>query len=426
MKNKYLLIILIVLFQIANGQVGIGTTAPRGALDINKPTTYNMGLVLPTNASTGNIINPQGGNVAEGTIIYDSSLKCVKVFNGTAWSNCLCDACSTTPTIAADCTQSGFQGTYTGGVALSGATFSVTLTNNSFSTATIGFQASDLTLSGVSGVSVASVTPASVTLNAGQSQIITYNLTGTPAASGTLTGAWSKLNLSCSNSVAVRKTVRFAYWSTYSIGSAEQAAYNSQLSNAANYGASGTYTGNFNGFTFTNITSTLSGLTVANLLSSYDVISTGFANMTAADAAKIKGFVDGGGVAIILFDSGTGTSLFNAFGGTGAVGASGVATATTNTNAINNGIFGNTTNTLITGQGSFGSVTTSQLPAGYTLLAANGAAPQIFVAGNQGKAIFFWDEGVFRDTSVAGTVIDTQQERFLHNIMAYALGKAGF
>jgi len=113
MKNKYLLILLVMLFQIANSQVGIGTTAPRGALDINKPTTYNMGLVLPTNASTGNIINPQGGNVAEGTIIYDSSMKCVKVFNGTAWSNCLCDACSTTPTIAADCTQSGFQGTYT-------------------------------------------------------------------------------------------------------------------------------------------------------------------------------------------------------------------------------------------------------------------------------------------------------------------------
>ncbi|CAI8842268.1 hypothetical protein [Chryseobacterium sp. IT-36CA2] len=425
MKNKYLLILLVMLFQVANGQVGIGTTAPRGALDINKPTTYNMGLVLPTNASTGNIINPQGGNVAEGTIIYDSSMKCVKVFNGTAWSNCLCDACSTTPTIAADCTQSGFQGTYTGGVALSGATFSVTLTNNSFSTATIGFQASDLTLSGVTGVTVASVTPASATLNAGQSQVITYNLSGTPSASGTLTGSWAKLNLSCSNSVPVRKTVRFAYWTGYAIGSAEQAVYNSQLNNAANYGVSGTYSGNFNGFTFTNITSTLSGLTVANLLSNYDVISTGFANMTAADAAKIKGFVDGGGVAIILFDSGTGTSLFNAFGGTGAVGA-GVATATTNTNAINNGIFGNTTNVTITGQGSYGAVTTAQLPAGYTLLAANGAAPQIFVAGNQGKAIFFWDEGAFRDTSVAGTVIDTQQERFLHNIMAYALGKAGF
>ncbi|PTT75120.1 MULTISPECIES: hypothetical protein [unclassified Chryseobacterium] len=425
MKSKYLLISLMVLFQNIYAQVGIGTPTPRGALDINKPTTHNMGLVLPTNSSTGSIINPQGGNVAEGTMIYDSTMKCVKVFNGTTWSNCLCDACTTTPTIVADCTASGFQGTYTNGISLTGASFSLTLTNNSFSTATIGFQTSDLVLSGVGGITVSSVSPATATLNAGQSQIITYNLSGTPASSGTLTGTWSKLSLSCSNSKAVGKTVRFAYWSTYSIGSTEQAIFNSQLSNTANYGSTGIYSGNFNGFAFTNITSTLSTLTVANLLSSYDIICTGYSEMTTADAAKIKGFVDGGGVAIILFDSNIGTTLFNAFGGAGSVG-SGVVTATTNSNAINNGIFGNTTNITINGQGTYGVVSTSQLPSGSTILATNGTSAQIFIAGNQNKAIFIWDEGIFRDTSVVGTVVDTPQERFLHNIVAYALSKAGF
>lgn len=43
----------------AYGQVGIGTTTPRGALDINKPTTNTLGLVLPTNSDTSNIVNPQ-------------------------------------------------------------------------------------------------------------------------------------------------------------------------------------------------------------------------------------------------------------------------------------------------------------------------------------------------------------------------------
>ena len=56
---------------------------------------------------------------------------------------------------------------------------------------------SDLVLSGTTGsVTVTSATPASVTLIAGQSQLLTYNLSGTPAA-GTLTATWSKLSLSC-------------------------------------------------------------------------------------------------------------------------------------------------------------------------------------------------------------------------------------
>ncbi|MCS4303045.1 hypothetical protein [Chryseobacterium sp. BIGb0232] len=72
------------------GSIGIGTTSPRGALDINKGTTNTMGLVLPTNQNSSNIINPQGGSVAIGTIIYDTTSDCIKVFKSTGWSQCLC------------------------------------------------------------------------------------------------------------------------------------------------------------------------------------------------------------------------------------------------------------------------------------------------------------------------------------------------
>jgi hypothetical protein len=48
--RKNYLLPLIFFVNILFSQVGIGTANPRGALDINKETTNNMGLVLPTNA----------------------------------------------------------------------------------------------------------------------------------------------------------------------------------------------------------------------------------------------------------------------------------------------------------------------------------------------------------------------------------------
>ncbi|MGB0999736.1 MAG: hypothetical protein ACPGVE_05295, partial [Flavobacteriales bacterium] len=58
---------------------------------------------------------------------------------------------SGTPSVANDCDANGIEGSYVSGFALTGAnTFSVTLTNNSFSTATIAFSNSDVTLSGAS------------------------------------------------------------------------------------------------------------------------------------------------------------------------------------------------------------------------------------------------------------------------------------
>lgn len=104
-------------------------------------------------------------------------------------------------TVAADCDTNGFVGSMIGGVALSGASFSVTITNNSFGDVTLAFQNSDVALSGtaVGSVTVSSTSPASSTLSAGGSTIVTYNLTGTPTA-GTLQADWSKVSLNCTKS----------------------------------------------------------------------------------------------------------------------------------------------------------------------------------------------------------------------------------
>lgn len=71
-------------------QIGIGTDQPRGVLDINNPTTQTNlhGLVLPMNDPTL-ITNPQGGEIAIGTLIFDTQKNCVKVFTGTLWSECM-------------------------------------------------------------------------------------------------------------------------------------------------------------------------------------------------------------------------------------------------------------------------------------------------------------------------------------------------
>lgn len=215
LKNLTILLALNV-FYFSNAQVGIGTPTPRGGLDINSPTTNNYGLVLPTNISPANMLNPQGGNPVPGTIMYDSTQDCVKLYkqslNGgpSGWSDCLQSSASSS--VSADCNavSNGFGGTYKKGTAMTATnTFKVTFTNNSFSQATIALAVSDLTLSGITGVTVASVTPASATINAGGTQVVTYTLSGNPTTCGTLTGNWQKITLNCTKTTTVSPNPTF-------------------------------------------------------------------------------------------------------------------------------------------------------------------------------------------------------------------------
>ena len=181
----------------AFSQVGIGTTSPHSSsiLDL---TATNKAMLLPRVANTAAIPSP-----ANGMMIYDISSNCIKSYENGAWTSCLSNAPATAPVVV-DCNTNAFTGNYYKGSAMTASNkFSVTITNNSFTAATIAFQTSDLVLSGVTGISVASVSISSVTLNAGQSQLVEYILSGTSSASGTLTGTWTKLTLNCVKTVAV-------------------------------------------------------------------------------------------------------------------------------------------------------------------------------------------------------------------------------
>jgi len=195
--KKLFLCFALMLSAITFSQVGIGTTSPHSSsiLDL---TATDKAMVLPRVANTAAIPSP-----INGMMIYDISSNCIKSYENGAWSSCLSSA-PATASVVVDCDTNAFVGSYTNGIAMTASNkFSITITNNSFTAATISFQTSDLVLSGVTGISVASVSIPAVTLNAGQSQLVEYTLSGTPTSSGTLTGTWTKLALNCVKTVAV-------------------------------------------------------------------------------------------------------------------------------------------------------------------------------------------------------------------------------
>lgn len=111
MKNNYVILIFTLIFlNISHSQVGIGTSTPNGALDVNSslplPSTHKAGLLPPivalsaTNSFTtttvgSNVINPNGGgNPITGTIVYNTNTSATGVnqvtpgyyfYNGSLW-----------------------------------------------------------------------------------------------------------------------------------------------------------------------------------------------------------------------------------------------------------------------------------------------------------------------------------------------------
>jgi hypothetical protein len=78
---KVLIFCILTFFtvSVSNAQVGIGTVTPKGVLDLNDDSgTNKYGLVLPRVALTRTdlatpVLNPQGGNPAVGTVVYNTA-----------------------------------------------------------------------------------------------------------------------------------------------------------------------------------------------------------------------------------------------------------------------------------------------------------------------------------------------------------------
>lgn len=193
--------ITIVMMYTGYSQIGIGTSSPdpSSVLDIS---STESGLLIPrmTTLERDGISSP-----VNGLMIYNTDKGCIELNYGTGTDiNWNCIGTVNSSAVVKDCTINGFEGSYINGIGLTASnTFSVTITNNSFNTANISFATSDLTLAGVSGLTVSSVNPPSVVLPSGASQLVEYTLTGTPSSTGTLIGLWSKLGLNCIQNIDV-------------------------------------------------------------------------------------------------------------------------------------------------------------------------------------------------------------------------------
>jgi surface protein len=86
MKQIFTLLAAVLLTASTYAQVGIGTTTPAGALDIASTTS---GLVMPRVANTSVVVNPNGGAIENGTMVYDLSANCVIVFVNGLWTGCI-------------------------------------------------------------------------------------------------------------------------------------------------------------------------------------------------------------------------------------------------------------------------------------------------------------------------------------------------
>lgn len=92
MMKKKLLLIFLTVSPLAFSQVGIGTTTPRAALEINSATNGFLAPQIALNSTTvvAPVVNPAGGALLAGTIVYNTATvndvtPGYYYWSGTAW-----------------------------------------------------------------------------------------------------------------------------------------------------------------------------------------------------------------------------------------------------------------------------------------------------------------------------------------------------
>ncbi len=85
MINKYYVIFAILFSNFMFGQVSVGTTTPDPSA-ILELQSNSKGFLLPrlTTTERDAIVSP-----AEGLMVFNSTLKCIQLYDGLSWSNCL-------------------------------------------------------------------------------------------------------------------------------------------------------------------------------------------------------------------------------------------------------------------------------------------------------------------------------------------------
>ncbi|SZD72735.1 fibrobacter succinogenes major paralogous domain [Candidatus Ornithobacterium hominis] len=215
--KKLLLSFVVLPGALAMAQVGVNTDQPRSSFDV----AY-IDPEAPAGAGRVNAKTPQGVNfpnvstaqrskfedMSEGMMIYNTDKQCLEMYlgvrNGAHQWDCI-------PNVGNESSQrvsvspASFDGQFIGGVPLSNASVSFTITNNGFSAfnnvdlsdaVTVENEGANITVTGSANNGVS--------LNGGKSKTLTYTLSGTPRA-GQLTARFNKLRLSADQQLTVGK-----------------------------------------------------------------------------------------------------------------------------------------------------------------------------------------------------------------------------
>ena len=138
---------------------------------------------------------------AVGLIIYNTSTQKINFYNGSSNSWVELGGAGAT-TAVANFTYAS-TGNFLEDVSVFGD-YQVVITNNSLSNVNLTFATSDISFSGVSGVSVSSVSPSGAqTIATGATQTVNYVLSGNPGSAGTLTGIYAFSSLSANANITV-------------------------------------------------------------------------------------------------------------------------------------------------------------------------------------------------------------------------------
>ncbi|NRD74179.1 hypothetical protein HQQ94_13215 [Shewanella sp. VB17] len=195
---------------------------------------------------------------------------------------------------------------------------------------------------------------------------------------------------------------------------------NPALNNRNNYGESGVYP--IEGINIVDVTSDLGTLSGVELVNKYDILQV---SNTDTYPQKLLEYVNAGGVLIFGYNV-SGNATISAFGGTGTLGHyNAPAMLTLVDDLVNNGPFGSIVGAIdVINTYPSGMYSTASLPAGSTLFATMNGTAAGFVAGDGGRAVFMNDEYFYRRFDNGNDTVDTNQEKFIHNILSYALDKA--
>lgn len=205
MKYKiYIYCIFFILVRLLNAQVGINTSDPHPDSDLHLASP-NKTLILNYVDDFDKIKNP-----LKGMIVYDDINDCFKGFTTKGWTDCFGSSSTTMqqnlPVI--EVTGPGFVGNFFSKTPLTDQTFEVTITNNSFSEAKIGFSVDDLSFSNdqiratnlyyrdpTNPQNLLSTPTGGLNLISGAQVRLVFKLQGTLSKPTPLTGNWKKLTL---------------------------------------------------------------------------------------------------------------------------------------------------------------------------------------------------------------------------------------